>query len=52
MQQMVNKMLAKVPEDRPTAEDLVNWVEMRMPNDGEDTYKVKIDLNPNLATKK
>ena len=46
MQQMVNKMLAKVPEDRPTAEDLVNWVETLMPNEGEDTYKLKLNLSP------
>ena len=42
---MVKRMLAKEPEERPTAEELVKWVEKRMPNEGEDTYKLILDFS-------
>ena len=45
MRQMVDMMLKKQPENRVTAEALIDWVEQLLPN--EDKSRIKLDLNPN-----
>ena len=41
-------MLAKSPEDRPTAQDLIDWVEGLLPN-VEPMYRIKLNLDPSLT---
>ena len=42
---MVDMMLKKQPENRVTAEALIDWVEQLLPN--EDKSQIKLDLSPN-----
>ena len=48
MRLMVDQMLAKSPEDRPTAQDLIDWVEGLLPN-VEPMYRIKLNLDPSLT---
>ena len=41
---MVDRMLEKQPENRVTAEALIDWVEQLLPN--EDNFQIKLNLNP------
>lgn len=47
MREMVDKMLEKDPDDRPSAEDLIEMVAELLPNEENDRLRINLDLGPN-----